>query len=192
MMAVLDTVGLQHLLRRPKKNRNGEGRVAQLLSRRTALDPILKDKRLRLALDSANGLLSEWQRTCGREAVHVVVTTWGDWGAIAYIKDPPKLGQSTARTLRQLEFLDPVDKLVIRLALALTPKFIVTEDSDFWDPTDKESKGNQNAPVAVYCREAHGIRMWLLGDFLRHVGCAEEKRKSRVRPSPSRRRRSDL
>jgi hypothetical protein len=176
MMAILDTVALQHLVRKPKKKHKRAAGSAS--STYTALDPVLKDRRLLLGLDSANSLLTEWQNTCGQD-IHVVVTTWGDWGALIYINNPPKLGHCTARKLRQLQFADPIDKLVIRLSLALTTKFIITEDSDFWDPTDKEAKGDPKAPVAAHCSREHGIRIWLLGEFLQHVGCAHKRKTSK-------------
>ena len=175
MMAVLDTVALQHLLRKPKKDRRRSGPKSRI---RTALDPVLEDRRLRLGMDATNALLNEWQTTCG-EDVNVVVTTWGEWGALVYFQDPPKLGHCTTRKLRQLRFRDSVDKLIIRLSLGLTTKYIVTEDPDFWDPTDNDSKGCPSAPVASHCRQEHGIRIWLLGEFLRHVGCAQEKKSRR-------------
>jgi hypothetical protein len=172
MITVLDTSALQHLLRTARKARR-KGRPASAgQSSGTALDTVMRGRRLRLCLDAERALISEWEQTCGREHVRVVVTTWQGWGGLTSIERLPKLGRHVAKTLRQLQFLDTVDKIVLRLSLSTDSKCVVTEDSDFWDPTEKASKGDPSAAVAAFCRDELDVRMWLLGDLLTHLGIA--------------------
>lgn len=161
MEVVLDTSALQHLLRRPKVKPKPKKPEYS-----TTVDDFLKRRKLQLTLDQGKALLTEWEQTCGREIVGVVVSVWDSWKAIRYVKELPKLAPASARRLHDLEFCDAIDKVVIRISLATEDKCAVSEDSDFWNPKDKKSKGDARAPVACHCRDHHGITILLLGELL--------------------------
>ena len=163
MEAVLDTVSLHHLLRTPRTSIRGRARLE------TALDEPMRKGRLRLALDDAGGLQSEWEETCGAEAVRVALTRWIELKAIIPGGSLPKIPHAVGRKLRQLGFKDTIDKIVLRLGLVVTDRIVVSDDSDFWEPGSPGLRGNRNARVARLCREELGVVVTLLRPLLSEI-----------------------
>jgi hypothetical protein len=164
MEIILDTVSLQHLLR-PASRRPGARQARLRLE--TSLDPILRTGALVLVMDSDGGLLGEWLTTCGREYVQVLITRWSTY--ISLVERPPNLSRNLSRKLRQLGFSDTIDKLILRLAVQTNDHYIVSDDSDFWDPLHVSAKGKVNAPVAKYIRDEFGVTVMLLGQLYKHI-----------------------
>ncbi len=116
-----------------------------------------------LAIDSQRALVDEWQKTCGPD-IKALVAHWGDnLKGIVFVgnlRNPP---QSTARRLRNLGFgNDTGDKLVLRIAMRTKDRTIISDDSDFWNPSDTRAKGNPNAPVARLCKDELKVTILLL------------------------------
>lgn len=164
MDVVLDTASLHRLLCRPRRTR---GRIGGRWSLETPLDEPIRGGRVAVALDRAQGLVSEWEQTCGRELVGVVLARWEPLRGILIIDTPPPLGGRITRRLRCLGFRDTVDKLVLRLALAIRDRVIVSDDSDFWDPRRRDSRGDRNACVARLCRDELQVTVLVLGMLIR-------------------------
>jgi hypothetical protein len=152
--AVIDSVTLNSAFQPPKPSRKSAR------DRRNAVNPLDKPislRKLKLALDADNGLQSEWVRTCGLPAVKAFVVHCEQYDGIRLIK---VLGTPGPAATKQLKFLgfgnNTVDKLILRIALATKDRIIVSDDSDFWDPTkpnDRKIRGQKNAPVAR-CRRS--------------------------------------
>jgi hypothetical protein len=159
MDVVLDSVAIHHLLRKPKHSRK-----KAKLSYSTTLDVYLKNNQLTLFLDKDECILSEWERTCGRELISVVVAVWNEWNSIQTIV-PKSLGRSATRHLRRCSFVNTVDKLILRVSYATVDKWVVSEDPDFWDPRDTSKRGKKAAPVAKMCAEVLGITVERLRPF---------------------------
>src|SRR6266699_620210 len=112
MEAVLDSVSLNHFLRRPKKARKSN-------RLETPLDPYLRQRVLLLGLDAEKGLASEWVRTCGEEVVRQVLNQWEAFGAIILVNALARYNTQVSRRLRQVGVRDTIDKLILRIALSL-------------------------------------------------------------------------
>ena len=168
MEIVLDTVCLKKLILRPKQSRR-RGIHASARKLATAIDAQLRRKEVIVALDEKGGILDEWQSTCGRDSVQNIISYWGgELSSIKYVT-PTKYGRSHGQRLRTMGFgcnNGTVDKLILRVALSLSDKNIVSNDSDFWNPKKRGIKagavGNNNAPVAKYCRENLGVTVMTL------------------------------
>jgi hypothetical protein len=160
---VLDSVTLSSALNSPKPSRKSAGVTRDAVN---PLDKPISDRRLRLALDEDNGLRSEWVKTCGLPAVQAFVIHCEQYDGIQLIKTPVSPGPAAYKKLRVLGFgNDAVDKLILRIALATEDRIIVSDDSDFWDPTkpnDKQSKGQKNAPVARFCKDTLRVTILLM------------------------------
>ncbi len=169
MEAALDTVSLQHLLRTPKKQRQsnlGGGNLG------TSLDPFLKAGGLRLVVDTGGALIDEWRRTCGHELVAVFLNRWEPLGVIVPIPAVPPLEYQLSRRLRKLGFHGTIDKLVLRLGVASRDKTVVSDDSDFWDPSTPERRGDPSAPVALLCQAELDVTILLLGALIHMLASA--------------------
>jgi hypothetical protein len=125
--------------------------------------------KITLAVDSQRGLISQWQETCGIEVIKVLITRWEGLGGIFVIENPlrrPKPAISKRLRILCFGLKSPIDTLILRLALTTADRIIVSEDSDFWDPTkpknDSRVLGNPNAPVARLCWEELGVTILLL------------------------------
>jgi hypothetical protein len=132
----------------------------------TVLDPHIKSHRLALAIDSAGGLLGEWERTCGEEAVHVVIARWEGLNGIIPLNPARAIDTSTAKQLRQLGFGGTIDRLILRIALVTTDHVVVSNDGHFWCPGNPNRKGDRDAPVTRLCRERLGVQVMLLSSLL--------------------------
>ena len=73
------------------------------------------------------------------------------------------------KKLRQLKFEDGGDRLVLRIAIVTADRTIVTSDPDFWDPANKASVGNSNAPVARILKDDEEIRVMTLEALLKSI-----------------------
>lgn len=165
MDAVIDTVAMNHLLR-PK-----HGSKRKILSRTvvpiSALEGPLRNRQLFVWLDRDRAIVDEWMRTCNPEHVRSTLIYWEGLGALKtrlpWTSIKPR---AEARRLHQLGFRDTIDKLLVRLALAIGGATIVSNDPDFWNPADAHSVGSANGPVAVILRNALGINLFALKDFV--------------------------
>ncbi len=156
---------MQHNLRRSR----GDTAV-----RATILERCVSDHGLFIAVDPDQGIIDEWMRTDGREAVSALVVAWYEAGILYTV---PKLGSVPAHTrkaLRKLGFgKDMIDKLVLRVALATADRIVVSEDSDFWDPFDTTRPGkigDRNAPVAKLLAAKLDVQVMLLSGLLTALG----------------------
>jgi hypothetical protein len=150
----IDTVSMQHLCRPPavrvRRKRKEEPTLALSL-----IATAMRQRRLKLYLDTSGGLKSEWSKTCGHDTVQQLLVLWTDLGGIALCQPLGAIKpQALHRRLYELDFVDACDKLIVRIgrtavvSLEAAPFLIATNDSDFWDPRDVAKKGNINAPVA--------------------------------------------
>lgn len=159
MQVVIDSVSLQHLLRKPRRSRRTE-------LPESSVDRLIRLRRMTVALDRAGGLLDEWKRTCGQDAVNVLIAHWESLpDGVLLIANVASLEPRASRKLRELGFRDAIDRLVLRIALRTTDRVVISDDSDFWDPkrpNDRRVRGNRNAPVARFSREELGIEVVLL------------------------------
>jgi hypothetical protein len=161
---------MNHAFKSPKPSRRS-ARAARVHI--TPLDRPIELRKLRLALDSSKGLLSEWEGTCGSATIKAFVTYCEQYDGIHLIQNPVSPGAAASKQLKLLGFgADTVDKLIVRIALATQDRFIVSNDSDFWDPTrrtDRHMRGNPNAPVARFCKQTLGVTIMLLGALLQKL-----------------------
>lgn len=157
--AVIDSVTM-HVAVRPVKAPNKSAKKQNT----NPLEMPVRQRKLRLALDSSRGLSSEWERTCGPAAKAFVIHC-EQYGGIRLIENLGKPGSAASKQLRQLGFDDAVDKLIVKIALATNDRIIVSGESDFWDPKkphNRQIPGQANAPVARFLREQLGITVLLL------------------------------
>ena len=113
MWVVIDSVSLNHLLRKPKRAQSSPRRKSPGL--KTSLDNHLQIGTLRICLDSKDILKSEWEQTCGIEAIHILINHWSDLQGIILISKIPTLGTAVSRKLRRLGFTDTIDKFILKL-----------------------------------------------------------------------------
>jgi hypothetical protein len=172
MIVALDTSAFQHLVRTPRKAKKGKPKKGKLPRFETRLDSLIKARRLQLAFDNQSSLRSEWERTCGKDIVGVMLALWEPYGGQVIIRNPRRFGHATMRALHRLGFDDVVDRLVLSLSASNRDRHAVSEDPDFWDPRDRRAKGQRNAPVARFCREQLNIRVSMLGELLTQLGAA--------------------
>jgi hypothetical protein len=125
----------------------------------------MRKKMLILVVDIGGGLINEWMQTCGKELIQVLLNRWEGFGAIV-MREPLNIDRHIFKTLRQLGFIDTIDKLILRLGMACCDHMIVSDDSDFWDPCRPSVRGNKNAPVASICRERLGITILQLTSLI--------------------------
>jgi hypothetical protein len=163
MEVVLDTSALQQLLLKPCKAKGATYSIE------TSIDGFIKSRQLVLAVDASGGLIDEWRQTCGREPVQVLVALWESNGGLHAVatKDIAKLAPHIAKELRQYGFDDTIDKLVLKIALALKDKTIVADDGDFWDPRNRHARGRSTAVVARLCRQRLCVTILLLSGLMR-------------------------
>jgi hypothetical protein len=166
MEVVLDTVSLQHLLRAPKLKSVKYSHISRV---QTPLDIPMQKGRLHLAVDANGALINEWELTCGAELIQVIVTRWDEFRVFTVINHVPKINRTISKKLRMLGFQDSIDKLVLRLGLVAKDHVVISEDSDFWDPSSPSSRGNSNAPVALLCKDQLGITIMLLKSLINKV-----------------------
>lgn len=166
MDAVIDSVCMSSLLRSITATRRNRG---SNIAFETALDSPLRAGKCRLCLDSDGALQDEWGRTCGEEIIRRLMVRWYDFGAIAPVDPANKIPGPARGALRQLGFDGTTDKLILRIAINTFDKLVVSNESDFWDPSDTQKSGSRNAPVAKICREKLGVTIMLLRTFLQAV-----------------------
>ena len=171
IVAVIDSVTMNSAFTPPKPSRRA-GRGPN--SPRNPLEEPIRLRKLKLALDVSKGLQSEWERTCGQQAIRAFVIYCEQYDGIHPIQDPVSPGSAAFKQLRFLGFgSDTVDKLILKIALATTDRLIVSDESDFWDPkkpNDRHIRGQKNAPVARYCRENLQVTVWLLRMLIAKLG----------------------
>jgi hypothetical protein len=130
---------------------------------RTSLDSHLEERVCSVGLDTMGGLQREWEVTCSEEAVRALIIRWDT--AVFLVKPVSTLEQPVSKKLQEYGFRKTIDKLVLRIASAITDKIVVTEDGEFWDPADNKKEGDRNAKVARLCRDHLQIEVLLLPQF---------------------------
>jgi hypothetical protein len=163
MDAVVDTNVLHSFVLQPRR-RTGAANL-----RATPLDDHIEAGRLRLALDLTRGLLTEWEQTCGAETVGVFIAKWEASGGIVLVQQLGRLPPKAIVRLKRLGFRGTVDKLVLRIALAISGRTVVSRDSDFWDPARPQLVGRADACVTRFCREELGVTIVLLPGLLHQL-----------------------
>ena len=167
--AILDTVVMQHLLRKPhpkgkKKKKNKKKSKAFSLDE---CDKFFEKKTLRLIADSDRGLISEWEKTCGVDNVRQLLVRWTDANGIHLVRVRSAIPNAVAQLLTKLGFNDTVDKLIVRTALGHGLRTrIVSIDSDFWNPANRNDVGNVNAPVARLLKDRLGLTVVVTNVFI--------------------------
>ena len=161
MEAAIDTVVISHLLRPPKTTP-----VPQRPG--TALDEYLRRGDLQIGLDRQRAVVHEWGRTCGEEYVKILVTAWESLGAFVIVDPLGAIPRGVSKRLRQRGFDDAIDKLLLRVAIAINDHVVVSEDSDFWDPQDhtRDCIGDHNAYVAHLLHEECEVLVLTLRQLL--------------------------
>jgi hypothetical protein len=163
--AAIDTVTMNHLLRPQKKVPNVKAQVRAGIDTITAA---IKRRAVLLVADRDNGIVSEWKKTCSPEAVQQLVIVWTDLGGLRLLAPVSSIQPAEIRKkLRVLGFEGPLDKLVLRTAIAAgAGTYIVSIDSDFWDPRKVHSVGDKKAPVAMLIRNHFDLIVVVTGTFL--------------------------
>jgi hypothetical protein len=166
MQIVIDTVCIAKLIKNIGPIRDGGKKIKpEILG--TPLDIYLMKGQVIVLLDNVEGLKGEWENTCGKEYIEEILTQWNDnYKSVVKIEPVRSIGYPHSKKLKMLGFKDNIDRLVIRIALSANERNIISDDPDFWDPNDKNVKGDPNACVAKLCRESLGITNWLLDNFL--------------------------
>lgn len=168
MDIVIDSVSVNHLTK---------GRADGHSDDLTAL---VEGRLVRVVLDRLRSIEDEWKKTAGEEPVRELATRWSELGGLVVLRRDGRLDRELTKLLDKLAFTDTCDRLIVKTATVTTDRQIVSEDSDFWDPLDKNKKGEPQAPVAALLREQHSIEVETLGAFL-------GKRRAKVLPQKKRR-----
>src|SRR5687767_14620987 len=121
MHAAIDSVVMHHLLRRPRKS------AAPL--RPNHLDERIRSGRLVIGADKARAIFHEWERTCGPD-IQTVLTKWAEWNGLLFVVPSSSLPRALRQCDERLRMRDTVDKLLVRIALALPGKTVVSIESD--------------------------------------------------------------
>lgn len=166
MQIALDTVCVSKLLRNCDKSRLRRKTTSVGC---TTIDPPIEKGTLRLAVDKSFALIHQWEKTCGEEAVRALVTNWESKRAFLVISPLPSIPHAARGRLRAFGFTDTIDKLVLKLAFATVDKIVVSDDSDFWDPTQPGRRGDPRSPVAAYFYNHLGVRVWTLAILVAKV-----------------------
>lgn len=124
------------------------------------------NKKLQIVVDKDGGIIDEWMETCGCEIIQQLVIIWQPVNGIKIINRPPALPLVTRRKLQQFGFIDTIDKLILRVAYATAEKKVVSDDSDFWDPSDTRLIGNKKAKIAKYLVDNLNIKLYILADIV--------------------------
>lgn len=161
MNVVLDSVCLNSLTRIPSA---ANSRTLKIIS--TNIDGYIENGILVLVLDDKRGLLSEWEDTCGRELVGVLLNRWEAHQGVVMVRAASAIPHQTSKALRALYFRGTVDKLIVRIAMRTDDKTIVSNDDDFWEPNKPSSVGNQRAPVCALISNDLGIKVTFLKQFM--------------------------
>ena len=169
MEIVVDTVSLKHLLRKPRRSAKQSASSKRNPHDVTVLDRPIRLRKVTVALDYGKGLQSEWEKTCGREAIRVLIIHWEAMNAIVFIKKIEKFAPQINNKLRRLGLTGTVDKLILRLAYTTRDRKVISDDNDFWNPARPRDRGNPSAPVAKFCNEALGIEILLIKHLLDRV-----------------------
>lgn len=154
LQAVLDTNVMVSISRAPKTPPNDE------------LSAAVERRRLQVCADLGGGILGEWEKTAKRDVVHQLIVHWQQFKGWQLVEPAKALPYNVARALPGLGFKDTVDKLVLRTACATADRRVVSNDPDFWDPKDKDSTGDSDAPVAALCRDGLGITVSTLSGIV--------------------------
>jgi hypothetical protein len=115
---------------------------------------------IQLTLGLTLAIIDEWERTVGQEYVQAFVTKLESMGVLFSVPALGRIPPAVSRKLVQLGFLDTIDKVLLRVAMVLADKIVVSGDADFWDPGKKDIRRlsrNPHAPVAALCRNALGV-----------------------------------
>jgi hypothetical protein len=121
------------------------------------LTAAVERRKLMVCVDADRGIVSEWEKTAKREVVQQLIIHWQQYKGFQAVPLTQTLPQAVTRAHPRHGYKDTVHKIVDRTAHNSQDKRIVTNDPDFWDPNDRDSLGDPDAPVARLCREQLGI-----------------------------------
>ena len=164
MEAALDSVVVNHLLRKRRGSRSP--------GTSTRLDAFMRNKLLRVGIDRDQAVVTEWETVAGPEAVRQLMIHWNDLGGVRVVIPIRSLPRIVAQRLRQLGFQDTIDKLLLRIAVQLADRVVVSQDSDFWDPSLQGRRcpvGESRAPVPTLCRMELNVTILSLPQLIRHL-----------------------
>ena len=162
MQAVIDTVVMNHNCRGMWQS-----------DAPTLLQRCVSTANLSIAVDPDHAIIHEWERTAGREAVQLLVVEWFESGALFTVLSLGRIPTQVNRQLRAAGFDGTIDKLMLRVAMVTADRILVSDDSDFWDPTDPTHPGrvgDYTAPVASIINVCCGVRVHCLPQFLALLG----------------------
>ncbi len=162
MEVAIDTVVISHLLRSPRR---AQGRQRA----ETSLDEHLRNGGLQIGIDRQRAIIHEWERTCGEEYVRNLAIMWESFGAFVIADPLGTIPPAVSRRLRQRGFRDTIDKLLLKIAIAINDRVVVSEDGDFWDPQQHPPRGcigDRNACVAQLLREECDVLVLTLRQLL--------------------------
>jgi hypothetical protein len=120
-------------------------------------------------LDKGHAICDEWKRSAGTDFVEALMIHWYDLGGLHTLPREAKMRRELKVRLDEFGFHDTIDRVIVQTAILTTDRMIVSDDSDFWDPTNKNEKNNPSAPVARLLREEEGITLATLGAILGEV-----------------------
>jgi hypothetical protein len=158
LQAVLDTNVIVSISRAPAAPPNDE------------LTKAIEGRKLQVHVDAARGIIDEWEKTAKRDVVQQLLIDWQQFKGWRLVDLVETLPGDVSRALRRLAFTDTVDKLILRTAYNTDDKRVVSNDPDFWDPKQKKSYGDANAPVATLCRERLGVTVSTLQATVDELG----------------------
>ena len=168
LVGILDSMVVSSLGRLPKGSR------AVRIRSGTVLDKYIKNKSLRIGMDPQWALRDEWARTAGPEFVKELFVFWWDCRGLKVVDKLGSIPPGCWNKLKQMGFPAGVDRLIIRIALAVnSSRTIVSRDRDFWNPTATNPRrcvGQKNACVAKYLREKLSVGVCTLYQLLEELG----------------------
>jgi hypothetical protein len=167
MEAVIDSVSINDLLRKPKFVRHKGARME------TSLDIHIKSGRFQVAMDREHAIIDEWCRSCGDEHVQVLVTRWTDMAGFRSVDVPGIIPSAIIKRLKALGFKDrTIDKLLLRTAMGSAGHRLISRDPDFWDPDDrnKHPVGDPAGAVVMLCRRELNITVSTLSEVIATLG----------------------
>jgi len=154
MDIVLDSCCLHHLVR------GGRGDSPDDVT------TLVKERRLRIVVDTTAAIVDEWHRTAGAEATQALIIYWSELGGFIKAAKTTKLSGSLKKRLHNLGFTDTIDRVIVETAASTADRRVVTNDPDFWDPKNRASIGDRTAPVCAMLRKEESITVDTLLGFL--------------------------
>jgi hypothetical protein len=152
MDVVLDSESVNSICRKPRKTKKQSGREDDLTTR-------VRLKLVRVVVDHESAILDEWLQGSNHEVVKALVVAWKDHGGFRLVsRESFARSKKAAKPVLKKAKISysypnqPMDNRLVATAMSTTDGVLVSSDSDFYDPSDATSLGNQAAPVATLLR----------------------------------------